>query len=276
MEINDDNSPKGWSDHIGRFAADLAGCLRFFSRIPVRELGSYDDPSQLPDFSRAARALGFAGIIISLPAGLLLFLLGLTSLPDLMIAAVALAALVLTTGAFHEDGLADMADGFGGGFERQRKLDIMKDSRIGSYGSVALILCFAARLAAITAVLDGWSAWAAALAFVAAGPMSRSAALWIWYALPAIRPDGASQAAGRPGRMALYASVLTAIVCVLGLVTPFFGLVSSFLAIVLPFCAVAGLSALAMRQVGGQTGDVLGAGQQVAEVAFYAGLLIWI
>ena len=272
MDAREPHLPDEPATGIAGFAADLAGCLRFFSRLPVPAFAG-GDPAAMPDFSRAARALSLAGLILAAPAALCLFLLGLTNLPPLLIAALTLAMLAAATGALHEDGLADMADGFGGGRETERVLAIMKDSRIGSFGAVALVLSLAARLAGIATLVQASPAWGA-LALLAAAAMSRASMAWIWYALPAIRSDGASHAAGRPDRPAFYLNLAIGAVLTLLLVVPGFGLSAALLAFALALAAAVALGAYAMRRIGGQTGDVLGAGQQVAEVAFFIGLLI--
>ena len=113
-------------------AIDLLRCLRFWSRLPTPILASEKDPHGFPDFSRITRMLPLAGAIIGAVGALALGLAHWLRLPSSIAAGLTLAALILATGAFHEDGLADTADGLGGGATRQRKLEIMKDSRIGA------------------------------------------------------------------------------------------------------------------------------------------------
>ena len=120
-----------------------------------------------------------------------------TAIIALVLGLTALVALVMTTGAFHEDGLADTADGFGGGAERARKLEIMKDSRIGTYGGVALILSLGLRWAALAILIERSSFGAAGL-LIAAAALSRPLGLMPLFALPPARTDGAASTAGRP------------------------------------------------------------------------------
>src|SRR5208337_5164420 len=117
-------------------------------------------------------------------------------LPPFVAAALAVAALIAATGALHEDGLADVADGFGGGADRARKLEIMRDSRIGAYGAIALTLALIFRIGALTSAVSlGY--WNAAGALVVVAAVSRAGALVPLARLHPARTDGAGAAAGR-------------------------------------------------------------------------------
>lgn len=133
--------------------------------------------------------VGLAVGAISSVAGYFALAVGVT--PP-MAAIVALAAGALATGALHEDGLADLADGFGGGRTRDRKLEIMRDSRIGSYGVVALVLCFAFRAAGLAALIDSGGAFLGLLSLAAASRAVLPAALIL---MPPARQDGLGRAA---------------------------------------------------------------------------------
>ena len=113
-------------------AQDLCVCLRFWSRLPVPILSWEPEPHGMPDFARCSRMLPVAGAIIGAFGALALLGASMLGAPASVAAGLGLAASILATGAFHEDGLADTADGLGGGASRQRKLEIMKDSRIGT------------------------------------------------------------------------------------------------------------------------------------------------
>jgi adenosylcobinamide-GDP ribazoletransferase len=166
----------------------------------------------------------------------------------------------------HEDGLADLADGFGGGAGIERKLEIMRDSRIGTYGVLALIVAVAVKWVAIVE-LASQSVWLAFAVIVAAAAMSRVAPAAILYLLPPARRDGLSAGSGRPGQGTLLQALAVATivsVIVLWPVSFFFGLVA------VPLAGSLGLAAtawLARAQIGGQTGDVAGASQVVSEAA---------
>lgn len=173
--------------------------------------------------------------------------------------AFVLAGLAMLTGGLHEDGLSDTADGFFGGRTRERRLEIMKDSRIGSYGMLALMLVTLARWSALTALLVHEAHWAA---LIATGALSRASMALMMAALPNARGDGLSHATGRPPlQVALLGTALALAIAVL-----FAGFTTLILAPV-AFVVMVLLSVSALRRIGGQTGDVLGASQQLVEVA---------
>ena len=252
---------------------DFAGVMRFFSRIPLPPLAEGDDPVAIPDFSRAARVLPLVGVAVTLPAAALLIVLSLTGLPPVVIAALCIALTVAVTGAFHEDGLADTADGFGGGQTVERKLEIMRDSRLGTFGAVTLVLSILIRVGALAGLIGIAGGTKAAVLLLVTAAVSRALICWFWRALPPARLDGKSAAAGRPELGA--ATTASAIALALFLAgAALTGIASSVVALLVAAGAVAGLAWLSKRQIGGQTGDVLGAAQQAGEVAFLIGLLI--
>lgn len=253
-------------------AYDLAACLRFYSRLPVPRLPGEGDPHRLPDFRTLPRLLPVAGLILALPSALILLVAWGLDLGPFLAATLAVAAGTLVTGALHEDGLADVADGFGGGTTRERRIEIMRDSRIGAYGGVVLVLTLALRIGAFATLLDRTGAMAA-MALLLAASLSRSAALAPMVLLGPARPGGAGASVGVPDRrtIAIVASltlVFVAIGWIAGL--PVLGMV---LMPALALGASLGLTALARAKIGGQTGDVIGACQQVAEIAALLGLV---
>ncbi len=256
---------------VMRLLSDLLFCLRFYSRLPLPVFRFEAAPHSMGEFGRAVRLAPIAGLLIALPAGLLLAGAG-ALLPPELAAVLALAALAATTGAFHEDGLADVADGFGGGRTRERKLEIMRDSRIGAYGGVALCLSLLARWAALTALLRLGTA-PALTALLAAAALSRWLGLLPIALLPPARKDGAAHAAVGPQRSAMVVGGLAA--TALGL-APWWlaggapGL--SMAAVTLACGAALGVVFISWRQIRGQTGDVAGAAQQAAEIAFLIAL----
>lgn len=257
-----------WRQWVG----DLAGGLRFFTRLPVPRMTENDDPRAIPDFASAARMLPLVGVVAALPMAICLWFLSFTDLPALVIASLAVALSLITTGGFHEDGLADVADGFGGGATLDKKLSIMRDSRIGTFGASALILNLILRISAISALL-GLGGWIAAALVVIGAAVSRTCTVWIWHLLDNVRSDGKSTAAGRPSRSA---ALIATGICALVTVAAFFVLAPAqiLISVVLAAIATTAFAAVAIRQIGGQTGDVLGASQQIAELAFLIGLLI--
>jgi adenosylcobinamide-GDP ribazoletransferase len=174
-------------------------------------------------------------------------------------ALLALATTVLLTGALHEDGLADTADGLGGGRTRERKLEIMRDSRIGTYGACALILSFGLRWSALAAIA---SPWAVALALCSAHAAARAGVPAFMSLVTPARPDGLSAAAGSPpARSVAIAFALGTLCLVLAL-----GPGKALIGLILLSLAGLALARLAIRQIGGQTGDILGAFEQIGEI----------
>jgi len=162
------------------------------------------------------------------------------------------------TGCLHEDGLADTADGFGGGKDRERKLEIMRDSRIGSYGVCALAIAVILRWSALASIAD---ASAAATALIATHAAARAPLPAFMRFVPSARTDGLGAAAGQPPRASVVLAACLGLVALLGL-----GLAGAIIAIGLLAAAGLAISRLSMRHIGGQTGDVLGALEQVNEI----------
>ncbi|GLS31465.1 cobalamin-5'-phosphate synthase [Mesorhizobium albiziae] len=232
--------------------ADIALCLAFYTRLPVPVAGERD-------FAAAQWAAPVAGLAVGLIGGLVLLAADFLGLPETVAAALAVASTVFVTGALHEDGLSDMADGFGGGKTRERKLEIMRDSRIGSFGATALVFSILLRWSAIAAFASPWLAFCAVVASHAAGRAMMPVFL---NAVAPARSDGLSAGAGSvPDSTALLACAIAAAVVLLTL-----GLnvaLVSAIALVLVFFL---MRRLCERQIGGQTGDVLGAVEQASEI----------
>ena len=237
--------------------SDLRASFLFLTRVPLKAARPTGDA---PPLGRAVRAFPIVGALIGLVAGIVYGIGTGIGLPDIVAAVLALGAAALVTGALHEDGLADMADGFGGGSTRERKLSIMRDSRIGAYGVIALVVVLAAKVGAIA---DLASTGLVIAAMVAAAAASRAAmpAVMLW--MEPARADGLAADAGRPPSTHVWTGLALAAVLAVGLLT-WSGLVA-FLVAGLGTAAVAWL---AERQVGGHTGDVLGGVQQISEVLF--------
>ena len=240
----------------GRPLTDLKRGLAALTRLPVR----LDEAAGARPLAEAAWAFPVVGLGVGLVGGIAYWLAQQLGLVPWLAAVIAVAATVLATGALHEDGLADMADGCGGGRDSAAKLAIMRDSRIGAYGVIALVLAFALRLGALDAIARP-SAVAAAL--LTAGAMSRAGIVLVMrFGAPA-RSDGLAVAAGRPDPAV--ACVAAAIALAAGLLLVGFG--PALLAAAAAALAALIVLGLALRQIGGTTGDVLGAAQQAAEMA---------
>lgn len=254
-------------------ATDLAHCVRFYSRLPVPALPWEQDAHALPSFPRLVRMIPVAGLLLGLlPAAVFGFAL-LLDLGPWLAAILSVAAMVVTTGALHEDGLADTADSCGA-TTIERRLEIMRDSRIGSFGASALFLALALRIAALAALSSRLDGGAVIATILITASLSRTAGLMPLVFLPPARRDGMSQAVGQPARETFWfaAGIAVVLAVVLGVLAdlPFAGIV---LMLVLSGLSGLALTRFAKRHLGGQTGDIAGAAQQAAEIAALIGLL---
>ncbi|MCK0209801.1 adenosylcobinamide-GDP ribazoletransferase [Starkeya koreensis] len=252
--------------------SDVPAALRFLSRLPVR-LPSEPTEDGPPDLDRLGPALPLAGAVLGLIGALALAAGHWLGLGGFLAATLAVGVLVAITGALHEDGLADVADALGG-WSVERRLEIMKDSRVGSYGVCALILAFALRLGALAGLLAGGLP-AAGAGLVAAVAVSRLAGLFMLAALPFARPDGLARSAGVPGATSRRTALIVGVALAALLVVPTLGALPLVGALALGAGAYLGVVRLARAQFGGQTGDVAGAATLLVEIAFLIGLLIF-
>lgn len=227
--------------------------LAFLTRLPL--------PVPAPPYALAG-AMGMfplAGVVVGC-AGAGVYALAASVLAPGLAAWLALAATVLVTGGLHEDGLADVADGLGGGVDRPAKLAIMKDSRIGSFGMLAVGLGLLLRGGALAEMARPAAVGAA---LIAAHALSRAVIPLVMLALPPARDSGLGATAGRPTPPTCLIAAGIALAVALALLPWHTALAAGLAA--LGAAALMGL--LAARQIGGQTGDVLGAVQQLAETA---------
>jgi adenosylcobinamide-GDP ribazoletransferase len=235
--------------------ADLVNAFMLLTRLPVARFARR---AQSPDLARCTWAFPIVGLVINGAAGLVYWLVHRVGMPPLLGAAWTLAATMILTGALHEDGLADTADGFGGGTTPARKTDIMRDSRIGSYGALALLLSVVIRASAIAA-LDRPDAVITAL--ILAGMVGRNGMLLVLLLLSPARTEGMGAAMGRPRASG------AAIGLGIAVVAAFLSLprLPAIAALLFGFGASLGVAKLAHAQIGGYTGDVLGAAELVTE-----------
>lgn len=245
-------------------ATEFRACVGLLTRLPA----GTNDPLSPDAMARASRWFPAVGALVGLLSAGVLGLCLLLSLPGMAAAWVAIGFSILATGALHEDGLADMADGFGGGMDRDAKLAIMRDSRVGTYGMLALILTIGLRGILLAALVDdGFRP--AVTALIVAAAVSRLTPVLLMHRLPAARRAGLAVAAGTPDAASVRVAAALALASLLLL-----SAWPAMLATVIAVLAGAGaVGALAQRQIGGQTGDVLGAGQQVTEVFVLIGLV---
>jgi adenosylcobinamide-GDP ribazoletransferase len=237
-----------------RRRAGFAAAVAFLTRIPVGQHSEGD--WRLVD---SAWAFPLVGAGIGAVAAFVFLAAQLIGLGDWPSALLAVLAGLLLTGAIHEDGLADTADGLLGAHDRDSKLAVMHDSRHGTYGVLAIVLSVALRAAALAQIGE---AVHAGLALVAAHAASRAVLPAAMSALPPARDDGLGAAAGRPRPAAVIAAAAIAVAIGLASLGPLRGAV----ALGLTGAAVYAAAALSRHQIGGYTGDVLGAFQQIAEI----------
>ncbi|MDC7789109.1 adenosylcobinamide-GDP ribazoletransferase [Rhodoplanes sp. TEM] len=246
--LDNGNSMRDWQD-------DLRVAVGLLTRIPM----AHPDGPAPSYLARAMRVFPLVGAGVGAAVGVVYLGLLLVGVPVLPAAALALGVSALLTGALHEDGLADTGDGFGGGHDKARKLEIMRDSRLGTYGAVVLMVTFAAKLFALAAL----PRVAVLPVLVTAHALGRAAIPALAFKLPAARTDGLGARAGSPTQtVVVTAGVIAAVLTLIML-----PLKEALLSVAVALLAAAAVGALARRQIGGQTGDVLGAAEQAVEVA---------
>jgi adenosylcobinamide-GDP ribazoletransferase len=240
---------------MNQWLDDFRTAIAFLTRLPM----PHPDGAMPRNFARAHRMFPLVGALIGGAVGLLCLGLRRVGVPDLAAAALALGASAVLTGALHEDGLADVADGFGGGRDVAAKLEIMRDSRLGTYGALILLVSFVAKLSALAAIPDSHLV----PGLVAAHALARGLLPVMSMGLPYARKDGLAANAGRPDA----ATAAIAAVLALGMALLSLSAANAFFAALAAGASGLGMAWLAQRQIGGQTGDVLGGAEQVAEVA---------
>lgn len=246
--------------------AELLACLRFCTRLPIPAFAFEKAPHDMPA-GTYARMLPIAGLAIGIIAAIVLWIAAKLGLPPSLAALAGIAALVILTGALHEDGLADFADATGGATPEAR-LAIMKDSRIGTFGALALILSLLARIFSV-AVIAAHGLCLVCWVLVATAAISRCLMLLALYLLPPARTEGAGFSAAAPSEPVLATAGLIAFVLGLSPLLAGAGFFRVIFAMIFAAAAAYGISVLARRLFHGQTGDVAGATQQAAEVAAY-------
>lgn len=238
----------------------FVGAIRFFTRLPVP--GNFGHSGLA--LEKAIRYFPASGLIIG-SISALAFALSSFFWPKTLAVLAAIAIAAWLTGAIHEDGWSDMVDGFGGGWEKERILEIMRDSCIGSFGAVALVLMLLIRFFALLEI----DLLLVPITLIAGHAFSRLCSTFVLAALDYARPEGKAKAfANRLSHGELAFAALTAVPPLL-----FLPLQQSVTGVFLALAATVYLARMFKRQIGGYTGDCLGAVQQLSEVAFYCGML---
>lgn len=233
---------------------DITAAIGLLTRLPVR----VDPETARARGADIAWAFPVVGALVGAGAGVVALLLAGLGHGPMVQATGILITQVFATGALHEDGLADTADGFWGGWTAERRLEIMKDSHIGTYGVLALVFSVLLRWGLLTLLCTaGPVFWT----LIAIGALSRSPMVAIMAWMPQARRSGLSVSVGQPENQSVWGAL--ALAGGIGLILLGWSILS--IAVVLALVAV-GLAALAKTKIGGQTGDLLGATQQVAEI----------
>ena len=232
---------------------DILAAIGLLSRLPVRVAADH----ALARAAFATWSYPIVGLVIGGLQATLAAVLMWLGVPVPLVAGLILAAGMILTGALHEDGLADCADGFWGGYTIEQRLEIMKDSQIGSYGTLALIMSTGLRWGAL------WLALAAfgPLFLVATAALSRIGMVALMYALPNARPSGLAASVGKPEPIHVGAAAL------IGMVVTVVFAPSPIIMMIAASLVTCALALIAMRKINGTTGDVLGATQQLTEIS---------
>ncbi|HLO62503.1 MAG TPA: adenosylcobinamide-GDP ribazoletransferase [Azonexus sp.] len=237
------------------------GAIRFFTRLPVPGWVGHSAEA----LNHSARYFPAVGLVVG-GIGALVYWLALQLWPQPVAVLLSMAATIYATGAFHEDGLSDTADGLGGGWDKLRILDIMKDSRVGSYGVIAMVLALLGKFALLSSLAPAL----VPCALLAGHTLSRFCATTLLATMDYVRDDALSKAKPLATRMS--GGALLVALCFA--VAPLAALpwCKALAGVVLAVVATLWLARKFRRWLGGYTGDCLGALQQCTEIAFYLGM----
>lgn len=250
---------------------DFFYCIGFLSRIPVpNKAFTQREESNLAQY---VALFPLAGLVIALPACLAALLCAVLNLPPNIAALIITMVEIITIGALHEDGLADCADGFYGGHEKERRLAIMKDSTIGTYGGIALIISIALRAACLAVLWASLSMIAFLCVLLALASASRGGMAFFWPLLPPARDNGLAAHAGVPQRKQTTIALAIAIALFITLIGLALGLWAVIMAGTFAMLIFATFLHLTKAKIGGHTGDTLGAVQQLIYITLLIGLV---
>ncbi|MBT5187880.1 MAG: adenosylcobinamide-GDP ribazoletransferase [Kordiimonadaceae bacterium] len=244
------------SSQIQIIKEDIAAAFMLLTRIPINWQKISDEA---PDLNRCLWAYPLVGLTVALIGSIFYYAAYLLHLPNLVSILIAITIMVFLTGAFHEDGLADVADGFGGGQTKEDKLEIMRDSRIGTYGSLALILAISLK----TSSLYEMSSVNVISALICAAMVSRFMIILVLKFLPPARKESLSTQAGKPSAN----NIAVAFISTWGVVLLLTDFKTSVIIFICAALSTTILCKITLKQIGGYTGDVLGAAQQISEIS---------
>jgi adenosylcobinamide-GDP ribazoletransferase len=248
-----------WLSWLAARGREIAIGIAFSTRLPLSRVPAAASDASPTELAQAIWALPLAGLLVGALGAIVYAVAHRLGVPPWPAAALAIGTTLLVTGCLHEDGLADTADGFGGGTTREGKLDIMRDSRIGAYGVCALVVSILIRAGALASIADpGLVAWA----LLAAHGAGRAALPAFMSFVEPARRDGLSVSAGQPPREQAIAAAALGLLILLTCL----GFVSTIIAAIMLAIATALVARLSIAQIGGQTGDVIGALEQTGEI----------
>ena len=254
--------------------------MGFFTRFPMPNFTDFQDT----DLNHASKYFPLVGILIGLLAAISFYVAALL-LTQAIAVLISMAVTIYATGAFHEDGLADSADGLGGGWQREQVLTIMQDSRLGTYGAVALFFALMAKFQ----LLISMHADTVMMVLICAHALSRLSAIWLMTALPYAKADINSNGKSKPlateiARCDFWLANLFGLLPLFALLWVIQTTIHNWqitLGYVCLLIAAIGAGwywwlSLLKRKLGGYTGDTLGAIQQINEIMFYLATLAWL
>lgn len=255
--------PPRWTEHA-RWWGEFCRAASFLTRLPLAP-----PPEQaVPPLAQSAWAFPLVGLIVGILSGVVYAIAVRLYLPLLAAALIAIGVSARVTGGLHEDGLADTADGLGGGADREAKLAIMRDSRSGSFGVLALIFSVGLRAAAIASIAASGEVVAA---LIAAHAVGRGFLPLVLRTLEPARSEGLGAEAGHPSpAVAWIAAGLAALIALVAL-----DFLPGLTALVVAAVVMSASAVLAQRQLGGYTGDVLGALEQGGEIVVLLVAAAW-
>lgn len=237
--------------------------VSFFSRLPV--------PTDLPyseeRMSQAGRYFALVGVILGVLCALVFYFTQLI-FPDSVALVLTMAFSLLLTGAFHEDGLTDMADGIGGGMTVERRLSIMKDSRIGTYGAATLVMALLAKFVLWSELVHLPDFW---LVIIVAYTTSRALAATLIYDMPYVSDSDTSKS--KPLANKQSSSEVAILLFTAGVALLFLGVMQTSFIVIVLFVFRFAFKRWLTKRIGGFTGDCLGAAQQLSELLVYLTLI---
>ncbi len=247
---------------------DVKQAISFYSIFPIISANH-----QTPNFNHLALALPFAGLLIGILPALILFILLIIGLPSIISAIISVAIYAFISGAMAEDAIGDSFDGLFGGKNIAQRLEILKDSKMGTYGIIAIVLYLLVKIFALSA-LASISALAASLIWLGVSILARSTSLYLMVKLPPARKSGASANIGKLNKIPFIIGMIFATILGFIFIAPFVSIFALILAIIFMFVTSLFWTKICDKLLNGQTGDLIGALQALNEIVVFCAILI--